>query len=325
MVNRPGSAALPLLAVLVWGGMFPVMASALPYVDAVHLTAARYVVAALVLVVLLLVTRGRAELRTGGRLGEILVLGVFGVAGFNLLVNQALKYSTPQNLALMVALTPLLTVLVRWVRDRVPPGPPTVVLMVVALAGVGLVITHGRLDGFSAIGAGEAMALLGVTGWAVYTHGAGRFPDWTPLRFTTLTQLVGAVATVLVAVAADLLGWRTLPDLAAFGAVSWQIAYIALGSSVFAVLLWSVAVRRLGAPNAALFTNLVPVVAFAIQIVRGYRPVPVELLGAGITVAALVATNLIARRGVHAVPRPARRSPVPASALPVGGTDDRAA
>ncbi len=325
MSHRSGSAALPLFAALIWGGMFPVMASALPYVDAVHLTAARYVVAAAVLVALLLATRGRAELRTDGRLGEILVLGVFGVAGFNLLVNLALNYATPQNLALMVALTPLLTVLVRWVRDRIAPGPTTVALMVVALAGVGLVITHGRLGGFSAIGAGEAMALLGVIGWAVYTHGAGRFPDWTPLRFTTLTQLVGAVATVLVATVADLVGWRTLPDLAAFGAVSWQIGYISLGSSVFAVLVWSVAVRRLGAPNAALFTNLVPVVAFAIQIVRGYRPVPVELLGAGITVAALVTTNLLARRGPHALPAPARSAPVPALPLPVGGSDDRAA
>jgi drug/metabolite transporter (DMT)-like permease len=55
-------------------------------------------------------------------------------------------------------------------------------------------------------------------------------------------------------------------------------------------------VRRLGAPNAALFMNLVPVVAFVIAIVRGYHPDAAELGGAAITVAALIGANLANRR-----------------------------
>jgi drug/metabolite transporter (DMT)-like permease len=45
-----------------------------------------------------------------------------------------------------------------------------------------------------------------------------------------------------------------------------------------------------------LFSNLIPVTTFAIEIVRGYRPSAVELLGAGLTIGALVASNLLARR-----------------------------
>jgi drug/metabolite transporter (DMT)-like permease len=52
---------------------------------------------------------------------------------------------------------------------------------------------------------------------------------------------------------------------------------------------------RLGAANAALFMNLVPVVTFGLQIVRGYRPLPIELAGAALAVAALVAANLVIR------------------------------
>jgi drug/metabolite transporter (DMT)-like permease len=63
-----------------------------------------------------------------------------------------------------------------------------------------------------------------------------------------------------------------------------------------AVLAWNEGVRRLGAPNAALFMNLVPVVAFAIAIVRGYHPDGAELGGAALTVAALIGANLTARR-----------------------------
>jgi len=312
-MSRFSPYGLPLFSVAVWGGMFIVMAGALRHVDAYHLTAARYLVAAAVLAVLLAATAGRRAFRTDGRLAEIVVLGVVGIAGFNLLVNIALGYTAPQNGALMVALTPLLTVLVRWVRDRERPGLPTVGLMVVALLGVGLVvITHGHPTDLGAIGGGDAMAFLGVVGWAIYTHGAGRFAGWGALRFGALTQIVGAAAAVLVALAADLTGLAHLPSPGAFGADAWQIGYISIVSSVLAVLAWNVAIRRLGAPNAALFMNLVPVVTFAIQIVRGYRPVPAEIAGAALTVAALVATNVLARRatarantGVRAV-EPAR-------------------
>jgi hypothetical protein len=51
-----------------------------------------------------------------------------------------------------------------------------------------------------------------------------------------------------------------------------------------------------------LFGNLIPVTTFAIETVRGYRPGPVELAGAVLTIAALVANNLLSRRTVDARP-----------------------
>jgi len=48
--------------------------------------------------------------------------------------------------------------------------------------------------------------------------------------------------------------------------------------------------------NAVLFSNLIPVTTFAIEIARGYRPNAAELLGAALTIGALVASNLLARR-----------------------------
>lgn len=51
-------------------------------------------------------------------------LGVVGFAGFNLLTNLALEHATPQQTALFVATTPLVTQLVRWARDGVRPRRP---------------------------------------------------------------------------------------------------------------------------------------------------------------------------------------------------------
>ena len=65
------------------------------------------------------------------------------------------------------------------------------------------------------------------------------------------------------------------------------------------VLAWNEGVRRIGAANGALFMNLVPVVTFAVEIGRGYRPGEVEIFGALLTIAALVFANLAGRQAIR--------------------------
>jgi hypothetical protein len=67
-----------------------------------------------------------------------------------------------------------------------------------------------------------------------------------------------------------------------------------------------------------LFMNLVPVTTFAIEIARGYRPVGAELAGAGLTVAALVAANLLGRRATATATAMETAARVPAAAPDAG-------
>ncbi|MFC4016861.1 DMT family transporter [Micromonospora sp. GCM10011542] len=304
---RSRTAAYPLLAVLSWGMMFPILATALARVDPLNLTTARYLLAAVVLVAILLLREGAGALRPGGRAVEVVVLGAVGFAGFNLLTNLALEHAAPQQVALFVATTPVITQLVRWARDGVRPTPLLLVLSLVALLGVGLVITRGSLAGLGQFGLGGLMMIGAVIGWAVYTHGASRFGAWSPLRYSALTALAGTAALLAASVLADGIGWQHAPGAADLAAVAPQLAYAVVVGAVIAVLAWNTGVQRLGAANAALFMNLVPVTTFAVQIARGYRPEPVELAGAAITIAALVAANLVTRSRTRApsLPRPA--------------------
>ncbi|MGW4678974.1 DMT family transporter [Micromonospora taraxaci] len=292
---RSRAAAYPLIAVLGWGVMFPVLASALNRVDPLNLTTARYLLAAVVLVAILLLREGVDALRPGARMVEVVVLGVVGFAGFNVLTNLALEHAAPQQVSLFVATTPVITQLVRWARDGVRPKPLLLGLSLVALLGVGLVITRGSLAGFGQFGVGGLMMIGAVLGWGIYTHGASRFGGWSPLRFTTLTALAGTAAMLAASIGADAVGWQHAPAAADLVAVTPQLAYAVIVGAVIAVLAWNTGVQRLGAANAALFMNLVPVTTFAVQIARGYRPEPVELVGAAVTIAALVAANLANR------------------------------
>ncbi|MGI8622294.1 MAG: DMT family transporter [Solirubrobacteraceae bacterium] len=304
-MSRVPAPAFSLVAALAWGAMFPIAAHALPHVDAFNLTAIRYLAASVLFVGLLAVLEGRPALRYEGRFRELFLLGSLGFAGFNLLTYLGLEHTEPQNAALMVATMPLVTALVRWRRDGVRPAAPTLGFMVLALTGVVLVITRGNpatlADG--GIGGGEALVLGGVVGWVLYTTGAARFADHSPLRYTTLSAIAGTLTIVAVTAVADLASWQQLPAVADVGDAALPLAYIVVFGAVIAVVAWNAGVKRLGAPNGALFMNLVPVTTFAIAIAGGTRPGAGELIGAALTIVALIGANLAGRSG--------SRSPVP--------------
>jgi drug/metabolite transporter (DMT)-like permease len=283
---------------VVWGGQFVVGKSALESIDAFPLSTIRYAVAAALWLLVLAAFEGPSSLRLDGRGWRLFWLGSLGFAGFNLLAYTGLAHARPQSASLIVALGPLLTALVLWRRTRVRPSRATFALLGVALLGVALVVSEGYPETIveGAVGWGDGLVLAGVFSFVLYSLGAAEFPQLSPLRYTALTASLGwltmAAATAL-AVATGLSTWPSAGDL---WSVSPQIAYLAIPGAFVAVLTWNGAIASLGPQNAVLFTNLIPVTTFAIEIVRGYRPNAVELAGAALTIGALVANNLVLRR-----------------------------
>jgi len=274
--------------------MFPIAASALKDIDPYTLTAIRYGLASLVFLALLRAIEGRIS--ADGRHRELFLLGSLGFAGFNLLSYAGLEHTEPQNAALIVALQPLITALALWVTTRQLPARTTFAAMALALLGVSLVITRGKpgslLHGEGH--GGELMVLIGCVCWIVYTLGARRFADFSPLRYTAISASYGTLTILAITAIVALTGGA---HVSATGSLLWQTLYIIVFGAVIAVLAWNDGVRRIGPANGALFLNLVPVISFAVAIgVQGYEPNGWELLGAAITIGALVFANLAARR-----------------------------
>jgi drug/metabolite transporter (DMT)-like permease len=292
-----------LTAALAWGVMFPIAASAITRIDPFSLTAIRYGLAALIFLALLKAIEGRIS--ATGRHRELFVLGSLGFAGFNLLTYAGLEHTHPQNAALIVALQPLVTAIGLWLTTRQVPTKHTFAAMGLALLGVFLVITKGHpksiADGDGAFG--ELLVLLGCVCWIVYTLGARRFADYSPLRYTALSAAYGTLTIFAVTAIVALTGGTRL-DVG--GDLWWQTLYIIVIGAVVAVLAWNAGVHRIGPANGALFLNLVPIVSFAIAItIQGYHPNGWELAGAALTIAALVYANLRGRAPARrARPRP---------------------
>jgi drug/metabolite transporter (DMT)-like permease len=302
--TQGAGALLGLTATLMWGSQFPVAKSLYRSLDPYTLTALRYGIAAAAFAAVLALVEGPRALRFDGYLRRASWYGTLGITGGVLLVYIGLQHADTIDAALVVSLQPLLTALVLRLRDGRRLSPESIVTMGLAFVGALLVISHGDpssiVDG--RVGWGLGLILLGQFGWILYTIEATSFGDWSPLRFTALTALPATLVIFLLSGVADVAGWAHPSEHSVTGS-PWLLLYAIVGPAIIAVLAWNSGRVRLGAQNIALFQNLVPITTFAITIIQGYRPGAVEVAGAALTISALVANNVLARRSLR--PRPA--------------------
>jgi drug/metabolite transporter (DMT)-like permease len=128
-----------------------------------------------------------------------------------------------------------------------------------------------------------------------YTLSASRFPGWSPLRFTVMTCIPGAVGLVIANAIALAIGAAELPSTAQLSSVAWQILYFSVCTVVLGVLGFNAGARALGPLNAMLMLNLIPLGVFAIEAALGRSFAAIELAGAAVVIGALVANNLYLR------------------------------
>ncbi|MDE2478743.1 MAG: DMT family transporter [Betaproteobacteria bacterium] len=296
------------LAGTAWGGMLPVGKSLFGHLDPIVLTALRYGLAAPLFLAALAWREGRAALSLQGRGLRLWLLGTLGFAGFNLLGFEGLRHTQPEQASVMVALMPLMTALVQWVWRGQRPARATLASILLALAGVLLVLSGGHLGQLLHGGGtqGDAMVLAGALCWVAYTLGAKSFAGWSPLRYTALSCGLGALSIAAIALAGMAGGHLRVPDAQDLRASAWGMVYLVLLAAFVAVLGWNAGIARIGPTAGVLFINLVPVTAFAIGALQGYHFGAAEVLGALLVTGALVLDSSFALLAARAARRRAR-------------------
>ena len=285
------------LAIACWTPLFSVAKRTLPLLDAFALGTVRYAFGVALFVLLLAAFEGRQALGFGGRFVPAALVGLVGITGFNLFVWIGLVYTRPEHASIILALQSPLTALFVWFIRGQRPARFTLGCVAAAITGVVLVITKGdpanALAGGSLIG--DALVFLGAISWVTYTVAASRFPGWSPLRFTVMTCIPGAVGLVIANAIAIAAGVASIPALQTLAAVGWQIVYFSVCTVVLGVLGFNAGARALGPLNAILMLNLIPVGVFAIEAGLGRSFAAIELVGATIVIGALAANNLYLR------------------------------
>ena len=243
-----------------------------------------------------------------------MLLGIIGNVAYQLCFIYALDWTRAGNASLILATTPVWTVLLSAAMGHERMSPRVFGGVVATLCGMALVVL-GRGDEVaidSSSVRGDLLMMAASMLWSVYTV-AGRRPlaRYGPLRVTTWTLWVGTPFLVLMASP----GLSTL-DVGRVSPGAWAgVTYAGLLSIGLAYLIWYRGVEKLGNSRTAVYSNLVPVWALlSAWLWLGEVPAALQLVGAGVVLGGL----MVARTG-RAAPgdRVSGATPArPAPALP---------
>lgn len=292
-----------LLATVSWGAMFPVMTHALTRIDPFNFTTLRYSIAGIAFALLLMYREGRTAFRLKGeRWGLAWLFGTFGFAGFGFLVFLGQHLAGPDGAltaSIMMATMPMLGLLTIWVLKKSRPRARTFGFILLSFSGVVLVITNGNMLSVLHSPVSLTANLLLIAGalcWVLYTIGGSYFPDWSPVRYTTLTTLLGMISVAAIDLLLMLTGTISVPDAASVTSVIPHLLYMALVAGLMAVLCWNIGNSIITATNGVLFMDVVPVTAFIVSALNGVVPTHIQIVGATITATALILNNLSQRK-----------------------------
>ncbi|KKN33719.1 hypothetical protein LCGC14_0800940 [marine sediment metagenome] len=293
-----GGILLLLAATLSWGGMFPIAKPALAVIDPYYLTLIRYLLAAIIFFIVLSIVEGKLSLGFEGKFLTLLLLSTLGFSGFNLLAFNGLMHSKPEHGAVIIAMMPMITVLLNWLIHSQRPASFTMFTILTAFFGVFLVVTTG--DPVNAFSGGKLLwdflFLAGAFCWVAYTMGASAFPNWSSLRYTSLSSILGALSLSIITLFLTAIDYISVPSIDLLVSLHWTIFYLVVMGALVAVLSWNIGIKLLGAVNGVLFINFVPITAFAIGIIQGKEFNAAELTGAACVIGSLIANNLFLRK-----------------------------
>ena len=199
----------------------------------------------------------------------LLLIGLLGVGSYNSLQYLALVTTTPLNVTLIAASSPVWMMVVGSLMHGEHPTRRQIAGAVLSLAGVVLVIARGDLATLARVHfvVGDLYVLIAVVAWAFYSwllarppesmRGDAR-PDWNWAAFLLVQVMFGLSGSAVASGAEIALTGATVQW------TPWVVAallYVAIGPSVIAYRCWGLGVTQAGPSLAAFFGNLTPVFA----------------------------------------------------------------
>ncbi|MGN7704019.1 EamA family transporter [Cellulosimicrobium sp. 22601] len=270
--------------------------------------AARYAVAALVLLAVLAARRVPWVLPSPRALLRILALAATGLVGFSVLVVESAGRADPSLVGAVVGASPVVLAAAAALRAR-RVAVRTLAAAVVVTAGV--VVVEG---GGSGDPVGVALALGALACEVCFSLLA------VPLLPTLGALRVSAYACVLAVPQLALLGlvrqqvtgqaFLVVPDAAELAA----LAYLAVVVTAVAFLLWYSGLAAIGPARAGLFAGLLPVTALGASVALGFESPDARSVVGTLVVGAGLVLGLAATSRRPDAPAPARRAEEPAPA-----------
>jgi drug/metabolite transporter (DMT)-like permease len=280
-VRGPWLVVLVYVAIaLAWGATWPIAKVAVGEIPPLELSAVRFALVGIVLVVAARLWRIPLGTR---RMRWVVLAAAAGIFGYNALVFVALTMAPASDGALIVpTLVPILTaVMATFIGERLTTAK--IGGFVVSSVGVAMVIVGGQPLGGEISGQrllADLMALGGAVCWSAYgVLGRIAMRDRSPIALVALTSLAGSAMLFPLGFLEQ--GYRDVPSWSLVGLAA--LAFLVVFATILGFVLFYWAVRRFGAALGAMVGYLVPIAAVLISFVfLAERPEPLQLAGGAI-------------------------------------------
>ena len=276
---------------LAWAGNAIVGRLAAGVVPPITLNLVRWIIAGLLLAPYAWrgVVSHRAALRR--HMGILTVMGVLSIASYNAFQYLALTTSTPINVTLIGASTPLFLLIIGATFFKESFRSWHVAGALLCLLGVSFVLMRGdpgRLAQLEFV-PGDLYMLAATVAWSFYTWLLRKNRPDLPLPVLLFAQIVAGVIASIPTAAWEI-SMLTQP-LQWSGKVAWILLYVGTVPSLLAYFAWDRAISRAGAQLPVFFITLTPLFAAVLSTVllgdspHWYHGVGLVCIGLGIWLA----------------------------------------
>lgn len=282
------------LCALFWGATFIAGRIAVQAMPPLTVATGRFVLASLLLLVIAYRVEGGLPKLSYKQLWVTLLLGLTGVAIYNVFFFGALERMPAGKTALLVALSPIMTAVTVALILKEKLGPYRWGGIALALTGTLTIVTKGDILGatqglLQSFGWGELLMLGAIISWVSYTV-ISRFAlrGLSPIAATTYASLWGALVLGLAAFSEidtlrpEMLSWSNF----------FTIFYLGSFGSAIAFIWYNEGVKMIGPARTVVFTNLVPVFGLLLSYLILDEPIYVSMvIGGAIVIAGVTLTN----------------------------------
>ncbi|WP_217359596.1 DMT family transporter [Ruegeria arenilitoris] len=250
------------------------------------ITAARFLIAAVVIGIAALMTTGLPRSAAQAPWRYLVLGGLF--ATYFVLMFHGLKTAPPVSAAAVFTLTPVMSAVAGWVLLRQVTTSRMAFALTVGAVGALWVIFRADWQAFTAfqIGGGEIIYLWGCVAHAIYTPMVRKLNRGEPaVVFTFGTLVAGCVLLTLY-------GWSDIraTDWVNLPLIVWVgLLYVSIFATAVSFVLVQFATLRLPSAKVMAYTYLTPSWVILWEIALGQTPPPLlVVVGAILTVIALV-------------------------------------
>jgi drug/metabolite transporter (DMT)-like permease len=277
-----------------WAGSFIAGKYVIREIDPIGSVVLRFLLSALVMLpgLVLLHRRHHPKFTEAKFLLHLAIVVLTAGIGYHILFFWALRFTSPTNTSLIIALNPFFTALAEVVIFRVRRPGRFYIGFALAFGGaVWVNLSRGGAPNLSNLGIGELLCLAASLLWSAYTllARATKQPEWDSLWINAYNYLFTAV--LLMPFSLNLFDWNHLQSIhlqAWMGSI-----YMAIFPTVIGYTLFYIGVQKRGAAWAATFVYLVPSITANLDyLFFGAALTTAMVAGTTVVVAGLIIGNL---------------------------------